>query len=95
MMAKTEVLSPRATRAAFFLLALLLNFTLCALFYNLEPEEEEVPLFWEEISQNIWVAVYSALLSSIPILLLSLLVGFPRRWKKKLAQAKDATSLRK
>ena len=94
-MAKTEVLSPRATRAAFFLLALLLNFALCALFYNLGPEEEDAPLFWEGVSENIWVAFYSALLSSIPLVLLSLLVGFPRRWKKKLTQAKDATSLRK
>ena len=46
----SSLLSPRLLRLSLFYVGLLFELVLCALFFNLspsEPEEEELPLFWE------------------------------------------------
>ena len=53
---------------------------LCALFYNLDPSEEEPPLFWEGLSQNFWVALYSVFFAAVPLLLVGACSSFPSKW---------------
>lgn len=92
---KTSALRPRTFRIAFFFLVLLLEFTFCAFFYNRDPDEEEGPLFWDGIAENFWVAVYTAILISITLALLSLLISFPRGWKRKLEESSNPNQLKR
>ena len=61
-----------SVKLAVIFLALLLEFSLNALFYDLSSEEEK-PLLWEGISENFWVAVYSVLIAIAPLLLIGLM----------------------
>ena len=76
-------------------MGLLLEFCLCALFYNLDPSEDEPPLFWEGVMQNFWVGVYSVVFSAAPLLLLGLCYSFPSKWKARLQQAGSLKEMKK
>ena len=44
----TSTLSPRAVRLTLFYLGIMIDVALCALFFNLEEEEDDPP-FWDGI----------------------------------------------
>ena len=72
-------------------MGILLEFSFCALFFNLNPEEEEdLPFFWEGFIADFWVAVYTVLFSIPPLLLLALCFRPPAKLK---AKADEATSV--
>lgn len=72
-----------------FFLALLLEFTLNALYYSLDPKDDEAPLFWAVVIENFWVAVYSLILSLIPLFLIVLSFTPSSKMKKQLQEAKS------
>ena len=41
------------------------DIAICGLFFNLEPIEDSFQ-FWENLSENLWVALYSVLAPNIP-----------------------------
>ena len=59
-----------SVRISLIMLAILLEFALNALFYNLNPNEEDAPLFWEGIIENVWVAFFSFILAIVPLFLI-------------------------
>ena len=85
---------PRSLRLAFFFLTLLLEFFLNALFYNLNPTEEEMPLFWGGIVENVWVSFYSFLFAMGPLLFLGCVFTASSKMKEQLMKAKDPISLK-
>ena len=64
-------------RFSLLLLAILTDITMCSLFFSLE--EQESLLFWDSLVENIWVGVYSALLSIPPTLLVALAFKVPSK----------------
>ena len=81
----TSLLNTRPVRLSLFYLAILLEFSLNALFYNLSPSEgDDVPLFWEGVIENFWVAFYSAVFAMIPLLLIGLVLSVPSKWVRQL-----------
>ena len=92
----TSLLNTRPVRLSLFYLALALEFALNALFYNLSPSEEddETPLFWEGITENFWVALYSTLFAMLPLLVMGVVLSVPSKWSKQLQQAESVSSLK-
>ena len=68
---KTNPLYSRCTRLSVLLLGVLTDITMCALFFNLEPIEDSFQ-FWDSLVENVWVGVYSVLLS-LPFILIVVL----------------------
>ncbi len=94
LVATTSPLNRRSFRLQLFFLTLLLEFSLCALFYNLYPsEDDDAPLFWEGIAENFWVALFTALFAIVPLFLLALLYRTPARWISRLKKAEDLDHL--
>ncbi len=75
----TSMVYPRCMRLCVLLLALLTEVVLCALFFNVDPEETESLLFWENLVENVWVGIFSALLSIPPTLVVVLAFRVPSR----------------
>lgn len=76
-------------RLSVLFVAILLEFALNALFYNLEPSEEEGPFFWEGFIENFWVAAYSFFIVLVPLFILG--VSFSASSQlKKLKRAENA-----
>ena len=90
----SSLVSP-TVRLSLLFLALLFEFFLNALFYNLNPSEEETPLLWEGITENIWVSVYSFLFAMIPLLLLGLTFSSSSQTRKKLKRAENPQHLKR
>lgn len=91
----TSLLNTRPVRLSLFYLALALEFSLNALFYNLSPSEDDsIPLFWEGIIENFWVALYSALFALIPLLIIGVVLSVPSKWVKEIEQAQSVDSLK-
>ena len=92
----TSLLNTRPVHLFLFYLALALEFALNALFYNLSPSEEddETPLFWEGITENFWVALYSTLFAMLPLLVMGVVLSVPSKWSKQLQQAESVSSLK-
>ena len=81
-------------KLALFLLALLLEFALNALFYNLNPtHEDNAPLFWDVIIQNFWVAFYSFAFSMLPLFVIGLTFTPPARMSRKLREAETTKEI--
>ncbi len=88
-MGTTSPLRSRIIRLSFFWLGLLIEVSMVALFFNLNPEEEEddVPLFWEGLVANFFVALYSTLFTILPMLLLGAVYCIPSKTMKRLQAA--------
>ena len=71
---KTSPLYSRCERLCVLYFGILLDISICALFFNLDPEEREDFRFWENLSENFWVGFYSVIIS-IPFLVV-LSLGF-------------------
>ena len=65
---KTNPLYSRCVRLSVLLLGVLTDIAMCALFFNMEPVEEVSFQFWDGLVENVWVAIYSVLLS-LPFIL--------------------------
>ena len=68
---KTSPLYSRCVRLSVLFLGVLTDITMCALFFNLEPIENSFQ-FWDSLVENVWVGVYSVLLS-LPFILIVVL----------------------
>ena len=68
---KTSPLYSRCVRLSVVFLGVLTDITMCALFFNLEPIEDSFQ-FWSNLAENVWVGLYSAILS-LPFVLISVL----------------------
>lgn len=88
----TSTLSPRAVRLTLFYLGIMVDVALCALFFNLEEEEDDPP-FWDGIIQNFWVALYTILIAMPPLVLVGCLLGFGGKTKKMLQDANNVNEL--
>ena len=62
---KTSPLYSRCIRLSVVFLGMLTDISICGLFFNLEPIEDSFQ-FWENLSENLWVALYSVLAPNIP-----------------------------
>ena len=80
-MATTSVLVPRAGRLTIFFLAILLEISMAAFFFDLQPAayEEDKSLLQETI-ENFWVGLYSVVFAAIPMLLVGCLLAYPLRY---------------
>ena len=67
----TSPLYSRTVRLSVVLLGVLTDISICALFFNLEPIEDSFQ-FWDSLVENLWVSVYSVLLS-LPFALLAVI----------------------
>lgn len=81
---KTSPLYSRCTRLALIQLAILCDISICALFFDLEPHEAESLLFWENIVENIWVGLYSALIAIPVMLIVALSFHIPPSYMRRL-----------
>ena len=86
LIAKTSPLNKRGVRLSVCYLALLLELSLCALFFNLAPGDDEPP-FLERLIENFWIALYSVVFALFPLLLLGLLFSVPKKWLAELQSA--------
>ena len=72
----------------FCYMAVLLEFSLCALFFNLSPESANEDLsLSEEVLQNFWVGLFSTLFTIFPLIIVGCFFSFPRKWIKRLQKA--------
>lgn len=80
----TSFLNSRAVRLSLLYLAIVLEFSLNALFYNVREDNEEADtrLFWKVTVENFWVAVYSALIAMLFLLAVALMLRVPSKWIK-------------
>ena len=81
--ARTSPLYPRCVRLSILLVGLLTDLVICALFFNLEGDEEESFYFWDSLMENIWVAIYSVLFSIPPSLLIVFAFTLPGSLTRK------------
>lgn len=79
LLTKTSPLNRRAVRLTLCYFALVVELATCAFFFNLSPNSPNVPLFWDRMSENFWVAVYSTLFLMLPLLAISCLFSFPSK----------------
>ena len=66
---------------------------MCALFFEISApgeSEESSYYFWDEVVENVWVGIFSALLSIPMIFVIALAFHVPARIRKSF---KNATSL--
>ena len=89
----TSLLNKRPVRLSIFYMAVILEFALNALFYNLGPSEEDQPLFWDGLIENFWVALYSSLFAMIPLLFIGVLFSVPEKWVRVLKKAKSVDKI--
>ena len=73
---KTSPLYSRCVRLSVLLLGVLTDVAMCALFFNLEPIEDSFQ-FWESLVENVWVGLYSVLLSVPPMVVVVLAFRIP------------------
>ena len=68
-------------------LGIILEFSFCALFFDLNPSDDESdpPFFWDGFLSDFWVAVYTSLLALPPMLLLALFLRPPSKLKTILS----------
>ena len=76
---KTSPLYSRCTRLALLMLGALTDMTICALFFNLDPNDPEYFYFWDNLVSNIWVGFFSAVLSIPPLLFVVLAFKIPSK----------------
>ena len=75
---------PRCARLAILYLSLLADFAFSALFFSLNEEQAPPFLFWESMLDNLWVGVYSTLLSALALLLPALAFSIPGKLLLKI-----------
>ena len=88
----TSPLYSRCTRLSVLLLGVLTEITMCALFFDLEPIEDSFQ-FWDSHIENIWVVIYSVLLSLSFILILVLSFRIPSFVLRSFQEAASLTQL--
>ena len=69
----SSLLTFRVLRLMLLFLAIILEFSFCALFFDLNSSDESDPsFFWDGFLSDFWVAVYTSLFTLLPMLLLAL-----------------------
>lgn len=93
LFATSSPLSRRNTRLMFCYLGILVEFSLCALFFNLSPQAANSPDAVDELITNVWVGLFSTLFTVIPLVILGCFFSFPKKWAKQLSMA-DSSELK-
>ena len=88
----TSPLYSRCVRLSVLLLGVLADITMCALFFNLEPIEDSFQ-FWDSLVENVWVGVYSVLLSLPFILIVVLSFRIPSSILRQFEQTNSLKEL--
>ena len=91
---RTSALYSRSVRLSVLLLGILTDIAMCALFFELSPPEEEQSFyFWDELQENVWVGLYSALFSIPPLLAVVFAFKVPSAALKAFAAATSPSSI--
>ncbi len=88
----TSALTSRASRLTLLYLGFLFEFAICAFFFDLDQESDDLNLdsssfSVEALSENFWVGLYAVLLSYLPLALVALCFRVTSRKKASLRLA--------
>ncbi len=87
----SSVLTPRVSRLALLYLGVLVEFAICAFFFDLDEASAELapssPFTLAHLQDNFWVGLYAVALAFLPLSLLTLFFRTPRAWKRSLREA--------
>lgn len=91
---KTSPLYPRFTRLALIQLAILCDLTICALFFNMDPQRASSSLlFWDNLVENIWCGLYSALIAIPLMLIVALAFRVPPSYVRRLEKTNSVKEI--
>ena len=89
---RTSFLMSRSIRLAHFYLAIVLDFALNALFFNLYPAQASA---LQNIFDNFWASIYSALFALFPLFIIGAIFTIPAKYIRKLKLAHSTRTIRR